>query len=290
LYRAQWNDDLHHALHVMVTGETSGYYEDYLPPQRHLARCLTEGFAFQGGFSPYRGRARGEPSAGLPPTSFVGFLQNHDQVGNRALGERIAALATPEAVRAATAVLLLAPSLPMIFMGQEWAAPEPFLFFSDLGPDQGPLVSEGRRREFARFPEFTHPDARARIPDPQAEATRARSVLDWRRVQEAPHADWVAFHRRLLEVRAREIVPLLIGDPVPNTAAAPIAETGLDIMWVFPEQRVLRLIANLGSRALTHAGALVPGGRQIYALGPASADTKELPPWSVRWYLSEAPR
>jgi maltooligosyltrehalose trehalohydrolase len=290
LYQAQWNDDMHHALHVMLTGETGGYYEDYRPPLSHLARCLTEGFAYQGQVSSYRGRPRGEPSVGLPPTAFVGFLQNHDQVGNRALGERIAALAPPEAVRAATSVLLLAPPLPLLFMGQEWAAQEPFLFFSDLGPDLGHLVSEGRRREFARFPEFAHPEARVRIPDPQAGATRARSVLDWTRVGQAPHAEWLAFHRQLLEVRAREIVPLQSGEPAPDTASTLIGETALEVMWVFPEQRELRLIANLGSRPVTHPGPTPQWGRQIYPIGGGSAAWKELPPWSVRWYLSEAAR
>jgi len=290
LYQAQWNDDLHHALHVMLTGETSGYYGDYQPPLRHLVRCLSEGFAFQGELSPYRGRPRGEPSVGLPPTSFVGFLQNHDQIGNRALGERITALASPEAVRAATAVLLLAPALPLLFMGQEWAAPEPFLFFSDLGPDLGPLVSEGRRREFARFPEFAHPEARARIPDPQAEATRTRSVLDWTRIQQPPHAEWLAFHRQLLEVRAREIVPLLMGEPTPATDSTLIGESALEVTWAFPDQHVLRLIANLGPRTVAHPGPMPQRGRQIYPLGPAAAARPELPPWSVRWYLSEATR
>lgn len=290
LYQAQWNDDMHHALHVMLTGETSGYYADYLPPLRHLARCLSEGFAFQGQVSPYRGRARGERSVGLSPTSFVGFLQNHDQIGNRALGERISALAAPEAVRAATAVLLLAPSLPLLFMGQEWAAPEPFLFFSDLGPDLGRLVSEGRRREFARFPEFAQPDARARIPDPQAEATRTRSVLDWARVQQLPHAESLAFHRQLLEVRAREIVPLQSGEPAPDTRSTLIGETALEVTWVFPDQRVLRLVANLGSRAVTHAGPMPHWGRQIYPLASASASWTELPPWTVRWYVAGASR
>jgi malto-oligosyltrehalose trehalohydrolase len=290
LYQAQWNDDMHHALHVMLTGETGGYYADYLPPLRHLARCLSEGFAFQGQVSPYRGRARGERSVGLPPTSFVGFLQNHDQIGNRALGERISALAAPEAVRAATAVLLLAPPLPLLFMGQEWAAPEPFLFFSDLGPDLGRLVSEGRRREFARFPEFAHPDARARIPDPQAEATRTRSALDWARVQQSPHAESLAFHRQLLEVRAREIVPLQSGEPAPDTRSTLIGETALEVTWVFPDQRVLRLVANLGSRAVTHAGPMPHWGRQIYPLASASTSWTELPPWTVRWYVSGASR
>ena len=140
LYQAQWNDDLHHALHVLLTGEHGGYYQDYHPPLSHLRRCLAEGFAYQGDYSPFQSRPRGESSGHLPPTAFVGFLQNHDQVGNRAFGERITTLASAEAVRAATAVLLLAPSLPLLFMGQEWAAREPFLFFSDLGPDLAPRI------------------------------------------------------------------------------------------------------------------------------------------------------
>jgi 1,4-alpha-glucan branching enzyme/maltooligosyltrehalose trehalohydrolase len=162
LHRAQWNDDLHHALHVLLTGEQSGYYVDYTRPLAALGRCLTEGFAYQGEWSAYRSAPRGTPSRGLPPTAFVGFLQNHDQVGNRAFGERLGQLTSPEALRAATAILLLAPSIPLLFMGQEWAAPEPFLFFSDFGPDLAAAVAEGRRREFARFREFADPTARAR--------------------------------------------------------------------------------------------------------------------------------
>jgi malto-oligosyltrehalose trehalohydrolase len=290
LFLAQWNDDIHHALHVMLTGERGGYYADYQPPLPHLVRSLTEGFAYQGQWSLYRGRARGEPSATLSPTSFVGFLQNHDQVGNRALGERTTELAPPEAVRAATAVLFLAPLLPLLFMGEEWAAPEPFLFFSDLGPDLAVLVSEGRRREFARFPEFASPETIARIPDPQAEGTRAQSVLDWKRLAEAPHAEWLAFHRQLLEVRAKEIAPLLSGGPVPETRAAVIGETALEAAWAFPERGVLRLLANLGARATRHEGPLPAWGRPIYAVGARSGRWTELAPWSVRWYLSEVSR
>ena len=169
-YRAQWNDDVHHVLHVLLTGERGGYYADYQAAAAGLARALAEGFVYQGEWSTYRRRPRGSGAPGFP-TAFVSFLQNHDQVGNRAMGERISALAAPAALRAATVVLLLAPALPLIFMGQEWAAPEPFLFFSDLGPDLGPAVSEGRRREFERFPEFADPAARARIPDPQSPDT-----------------------------------------------------------------------------------------------------------------------
>ena len=287
LFLAQWNDDLHHALHVVLTGERGGYYEDYQPPLPHLARSLTEGFAYQGQWSAFRGRARGEPSAGLPPTSFVGFLQNHDQVGNRAFGERLTALAPPEAVRAATAVLLLAPSIPLLFMGQEWAAPEPFLFFSDLGKDLGPLVSEGRRREFERFPEFAQAESREYIPDPQADTTRTRSILRWDPVGAPPHAEWLAFHRHLLEVRARDIAPLLRGEPVPETRLVPLANTGLEVTWTFPDRRVLRLVANLGAQTLTHEGPAPGWGRQIYPVGTWLGGWKELGAWTVRWYLSE---
>ncbi|MBL8541728.1 MAG: malto-oligosyltrehalose trehalohydrolase, partial [Betaproteobacteria bacterium] len=155
-YDAQWNDDIHHALHVLLTGESEGYYADYADdPLAHLGRCLAEGFAYQGERSPYReGQPRGEPSAGLPATAFVSFLQNHDQIGNRAFGERLAALAAPERLAAAVAVVLLAPSPPLLFMGEEWGSTQPFLFFCDFEPTLAPQVTAGRRREFERFPRF----------------------------------------------------------------------------------------------------------------------------------------
>ncbi len=175
-YVAQWNDDVHHAYHVVVTGEGGGYYKDYADrPGEHLARCLTEGFAYQGDPSPFReGEIRGEPSAGLPATAFVSFIQNHDQIGNRAFGERINMLAPAEAMRAATTILCLAPAPPMLFMGQEWASSRPFLFFCNLGPELVEPVREGRRKEFASFPEFSDPKARERIPDPNAETDLRR--------------------------------------------------------------------------------------------------------------------
>jgi maltooligosyltrehalose trehalohydrolase len=284
LYQAQWNDDLHHALHVLLTGEAGGYYEDYEPPLPHLARTLTEGFAFQGEHSRFRGAARGEPSTDLPPTAFVGFLQNHDQIGNRALGERIGALAPPAAVRAATAVLLLSPAPPLLFMGQEWAAPEPFLFFSDLGPDLAPHVAEGRRREFARFPEFASEATRARIPDPQAEATLRRSRLDWRARDEAPGKEWLALHRELLRLRAEAIVPLLVGEPLPGAGGKTLGETALEVSWVFAAG-TLRLVANLGPTAVPHSGPGADWGRRLYALDLPAAGWSELPPWSVAFYF-----
>jgi malto-oligosyltrehalose trehalohydrolase len=287
LYQAQWNDDLHHALHVLLTGEDAAYYLDYQPPLPHLGRSLAEGFAFQGEPSRYRERLRGEPSADLPPTAFLGFLQNHDQVGNRACGDRLTALAPPEAVRAATAVLLLAPALPLLFMGQEWAAPEPFLFFSDLGPDLGPRVAEGRRRELTCFPGFAGPARREPIPDPQADRTFTRSVLDWSRLGQAGHRDWLAFHRALLALRAREIVPLLAGESVPATSWKALGDTALEVTWSFPTG-TLRLAANLGTAAVAHDGPGPGWGRRLYGLAVPATAWSELPPWSVAFYLAEA--
>lgn len=289
LYQAQWNDDAHHALHVPLTGESGGYYVDYQPPLPHLGRCLTEGFAFQGERSIYRDRARGEPSGHLPPTAFVSFLQNHDQVGNRALGERITAITSAEAVRAATAILLLSPSLPLLFMGQEWGAPEPFLFFSDLGPDLAPSVAEGRRREFARFPDFASPAMRARIPDPQAAATRDRSGLDWRHASEPAHREWLEVHRTLLRLRAEAILPLLAGEPVPGTMWKALGDTALEVAWTFPAG-TLRCVANLGPAAVAHPGPRSDWGRRLYALGLPGSGWSELPPWSVAFYLAGARR
>ena len=141
---AQWDDDVHHALHVLVSGEADGYYADYAAePLKMLGRSLAEGFAYQGEYSTFRDRARGEPSAQLPPAAFVGFLQNHDMVGNRAFGDRIQAFADPRLISAAYACLLLSPQIPMLFMGEEFAASTPFLFFCDFGPELALSVSNG---------------------------------------------------------------------------------------------------------------------------------------------------
>ena len=289
-YRAQWNDDIHHALHVIVTGDDSGYYADYAhEPLHHLGRCLTEGFAYQGDPSPYRhGRPRGEPSAGLPLTRFVAFLQNHDQVGNRAFGERITALAPAQAARAATELLLLSPLPPLLFMGQEWAAPEPFLFFCDFAGELAPAVTEGRRREFARFREFTDPDARERIPDPGAAETFLASRLDWSRREAPMHREWLTLHRGLLRLRAQHIVPRLAKLMAGEARYALLDERALRVDWPFADGARLVLLANLGDRPL--AAAERPAGRILYAHGQAGSndDGVMLPPWSTGWWLVPA--
>lgn len=208
-YSAQWNDDVHHVLHVAVTNEGRGYYADYHGDTVKLARALAEGFAFQGELMPYRGRPRGERSVALPPTAFVTFLQNHDQIGNRAFGERLTVLASAGALRAAAAVYLLLPQIPMLFMGEEWGSAAPFAFFCDFEPVLAEAVRRGRRAEFSRFPEFQDIEMRERIPDPTAEQTFHDSKLDWTELAREPHSGWYGWYRAVLEVRHREIVPRL---------------------------------------------------------------------------------
>ena len=177
------------------------------------AKALSSGFVYQGDVSHYRhDEVRGEPSGHLPPTAFVAFMQNHDQIGNRAFGERIADLAEFEAVKAMQAVLLLAPNVPLLFMGEEWGATQPFCFFTDFHDELADAVREGRRREFSKFPEFASEAARAHIPDPNALSTFAASRLDWSVPEQPEHAAWLDYVRGLLRLRHETIVPRLAGD------------------------------------------------------------------------------
>ena len=200
-YRAQWNDDYHHAWHVLLTGEGQSYYRDY-GHTRHIVRSLSQGFAYQGEPSRHRGgRPRGEPSRHLPPVAFVNYLQNHDQIGNRPLGERLTVLAKPDALAAALSVLLLQPSPPLLFMGEGWGATEPFPFFSDFKGELAEAVRTGRKREFAEA--YAHHCNE--IPDPISPGTRASAVLDWEATARPEHARRLKLTRSLLEVRKRAI-------------------------------------------------------------------------------------
>ena len=194
---AQWSDDFHHALHATLTGETSGYYADY-GKVADVACCLRNVFVNPGGYSRFRRRRHGRPVGDLPATSFLGYLQNHDQVGNRARGERSAALVSTGRLQIAAALVLLGPFVPMLFAGEEWAASTPFQYFTDhQDAELGRLVSEGRRREFASF--GWDP---ADIPDPQDPATFERSKLRWSELDEEPHATMLRWHRDLIGLRA----------------------------------------------------------------------------------------
>jgi maltooligosyltrehalose trehalohydrolase len=286
-YTAQWNDDVHHALHVLITGERDGYYADYWQrPINQLGRCLAEGFAYQGEVSLYRnGKTRGESTESLPPTAFVSFLQNHDQVGNRAFGERIIQIADCRAVRAAVAILLLAPSPPLLFMGEEFGAETPFLFFCDFEKDLAAAVTAGRRNEFARFARFNDPAERERIPDPSVASTFKASQLDWSVIALPDHRDWLRFYSELLGLRRDHIVSHLSMGCAVNADCKVHGDRGLTAHWKFSDQSQLTLMANLGTEPLS--GLTPPASRVIYASHQGNADVLKqgtLPPWSVVWF------
>jgi malto-oligosyltrehalose trehalohydrolase len=287
-YTAQWNDDIHHALHTLITDERNGYYSDYSEcPLDQLGRCLVDGFAYQGEVSAYRnGKPRGESTEGLPLTAFVSFLQNHDQVGNRAFGERILSIADYRAVRAATAILLLAPSPPLLFMGEEFGAETPFLFFCDFKKDLAAAVTEGRRNEFSDFARFADPAKRERIPDPNAAATFEASRLDWSAIAEPRHEEWLRCYRDLLKLRRHYVVPRVSMTCAVNANYEVKARRGLRACWKFPDDSELILMANLGFDPLS--GLTPPASQVIYASQEVSDSTLRegtLPPWSVVWFL-----
>ncbi len=286
---AQWNDDVHHCLHTILTGESDGYYEDYVDnPHAMLCRCLAEGFGYQGEQSRHEGHARGEPSRHLPPTAFVIFQQNHDQIGNRALGERLCHLVKNEdALRAAAAVVLLAPSVPMLFMGEEWAAPQPFPYFCDFQADLARAVREGRKREFAKFARFSDPEHAHRIPDPTDARTMATARLDWSCTSQPEHAKWLDHYRRLLAIRKRDIAPR-IPEIHSGTCVKLEANGAFAVDWRLQRQSVLHLLANLTDRPVPIVGRAA--GRMIFSTHPnirSALQRNELAPWSVTWLLEQ---
>ncbi len=196
---AQWSDDFHHALHVALTGERVGYYEDFAS-LADLAKALRNGYVYDGRYSRHRRRHHGRPHGGLSGHNFLGYLQNHDQVGNRACGERIGHLVEPARAKLGAALVLTSPFVPMLFMGEEWGASTPFQYFTDhQEPELARAVSEGRRQEFASF--GSKP---SEVPDPQAPQTFARSKLNWAELKDPKHADWLQWYRALIQLRAQE--------------------------------------------------------------------------------------
>jgi maltooligosyltrehalose trehalohydrolase len=278
-YTAQWNDDLHHALHCAASGESSGYYGSYAGDTDRLGKALAEGFAYQGDFMAYRGSMRGEPSSHLSPTAFVSFMQNHDQVGNRAFGDRITAVAPEPAVRAIASIYLLLPQIPMLFMGEEFGADQPFPFFCDFEPELANRVRDGRRAEFARFPEFQDPARRELIPDPTSEQTFLSAKLDWEHAAQGVHADWFRLYQALLTIRHREIVPLLKNA---SSGRYKVLKKGaVSVLWQMGDRTQLHLIANLAPEPLTHFTALA--GRRIW---PAQIQKDfSIAAWGVFWSI-----
>jgi maltooligosyltrehalose trehalohydrolase len=273
-YRAQWNDDYHHAWHVLLTGENKGYYQDYAGPRRHIARVLSAGFAYQGEVSPHRrGRWRGEPSASLPPTAFVDFLQNHDQIGNRPLGDRLTTQVEEAPLAGALAVMLLAPMPPLLFMGEEWGATQPFPFFCDFPEPLATAVRRGRREEF----KASHAGLAADIPDPLAEETFRSAQLDWNSRQTPAGRNRLTLVRNLLAIRQREIVPRL-SEAV--FAAAQCEEQVLTASWSLGQGGLLILLANLSDKGAERP-ARFRSGRPIWGGVPMNV----LPAWDVFWSI-----
>jgi maltooligosyltrehalose trehalohydrolase len=199
-----WADDFHHVLRRMVAGDRHGYYADFEGTSGELARTLRQGWLYTGQQSAHMGTIRGTDASRVPMSRVIACVQNHDQIGNRALGERLHHQIDAATWRAISTLLLTAPMTPLLFMGQEWAATTPFQFFTDLEPDLGRLVTAGRRNEFRGFPEYSTPDAAERIPDPQALATFDASRLRWNERGDPAHAAVLALYRRLLHLRCAE--------------------------------------------------------------------------------------
>jgi maltooligosyltrehalose trehalohydrolase len=270
---AQWSDDFHHALHAALTGERTGYYVDY-GRLEDVARALRRAFVFDGRYSRFRERRHGRPIGDLGGDRFVVCLQNHDQVGNRAAGERSSALMSTGLLRVGAALVLTAPFVPMLFQGEEWGASTPFLYFTDhVDPELATAVSQGRKREFAAFGW----DESA-VPDPQDESSFVRSRLDWDEIAREPHAGLLAWHRELIALR-RRLPALRDGD-----LSAVCVRVDEEHRWLVMERHGVTVAANLGARA-----ARIPGGSRGWGevlLASAEAPCREgdaliLPPESV---------
>jgi 1,4-alpha-glucan branching enzyme/maltooligosyltrehalose trehalohydrolase len=285
-YDGQWNGDFHHTLHVQLTRERDGYYAEYDAPVDQLARVLTHGFAREGG--PHR--AEGEPQAvenahprraaqsSVPLSATVNFLQNHDQIGNRAFGERMATLvADAAALRLASAICLLGVSPPMLFMGEEFASTSPFLYFADWSGELRDAVRRGRLEEFKHFPRYALAAERGEIADPCSESTFRRCKLERASVHSAQHREWRRFCSDLLTVRRRLVMPHLAKLASGGHRAWRLGENGLAVRWLFTDERVFEMLVNLGRTPLRLLRDEMPPALShsslVFSLGAASADS-----------------
>jgi malto-oligosyltrehalose trehalohydrolase len=245
---SQWNDDSHHTLHVLLTGEHEAYYADYADaPLARLGRVLSEGFSYQGERTCTTQCEKGEPSSQLPPAAFIDFLQNHDQIGNRAFGERLTQLVPEHKLRAAMAVLLLAPQTPMLFMGEEYGAKTPFLYFCDYEGALAQAIRDGRRAEFKSFSAFAHQSTDS-IPDPIAEQTFAASRLDWSQRELPEHSRWLQYVTELLRLRRESVVPLVHQMRV-GASTFQVADRALSVHWPLLDGSEWVMNLNVGASA-----------------------------------------
>jgi malto-oligosyltrehalose trehalohydrolase len=272
-YTAQWNDDFHHALHVLLTGEMRGHYADYGAPGESLLRALREGFVYQGEHSTHRNARRGSASRELPPEALVNFLQNHDQIGNRPDAARLWTLLEPARLLAAETLLALLPTPILMFMGDELHAPSGFPFFCDFAGDLGRAVTTGRRAEFASL---WHDDAASSVPGPTTAAAHAAAVVDWTALEREPHKSALERARRRLAVRRRELLPRLPARPSGGTLLGPAT---LRADWRLADGAVLTLAANLAATSY----AAPPEVRGAPLLCTTAAPGDDWPPWYVQW-------
>jgi maltooligosyltrehalose trehalohydrolase len=275
LFTAAWNDDWHHAMHALLTGENAGYYQDYADaPTKRIAETMVLGFGYQGEPSPYHGgRKRGESSAHLPPIAFVDFLQNHDQVGNRVRGDRLTHLAPAPAVEVALTLLMLSPHIPLLFMGEEYGEKNPFYFFTDFTGDLAEAVRKGRNNEFRNNHAFAEAGAEDLIPDPNALSTFTASKLAPKTTERAQ------FVKRLIAARFEHIVPRLarIGGDAGTVEA--LEGNAFAVSWKLADGAKLMLIANFADTQATLP--LKEVGVPFFTYPDASLAQDNLPPWSV---------
>ncbi|RYG58084.1 MAG: DUF3459 domain-containing protein [Alphaproteobacteria bacterium] len=286
-YTAQWNDDVHHLLHAAATGENTGYYADFDNLEQRsdkLGRALAEGFAYQGEMKPHEGMKRGEPSGGLPATSFVVYMQDHDQVGNRVKGDRITRLAHDDAVKALTSIYLLSPQIPMLFMGEEWASEQPFPFFSDVPPELRDVVRKGRQKELKNTPEHedpNKPDVEEAV-DPTSAKTFRSAKLDWDKLRSPLHKEWLGHYRALIDLRKMEVVPRLAGQEGFASHYEILSAKAVLVSWRMGDGSLLRLYANLDNDTFSELPEVM--GRRVYLQG--FMEEGRLGPWTVLWTIS----
>lgn len=278
LYDAQWSDDIHHALHAVITEETCWYYADFDSRIDLVGRSLAEGFAWQGEFLRHEDRHKGEPSAFLPATAFVTFMQNHDQMGNRPHGERISTMIPPEALRMWSAINLLSPHIPLVFMGEEWAAGTPFLFFSDVGEDLAEAIRASRRNELRRYPGVEENS----LPDPMSAAAFQRSKLNWTETQYPEHAAVLDHYRKLIALRKSAIIPRLAGMEGQSGQYRVLSGKTVEVTWRLGDGSELTLITNLGPDPVECTKTKASGHLWLEGI----LDNETLGPWTALFHLS----
>lgn len=267
LYDAQWSDDVHHSIHATLIPNANGYYRDFVGRIDLVARALSEGVSWQGEYMHHEKKHKGEPSAFLPSTAFVAFMQNHDQIGNRPRGDRVSELISRDALRMWSTINLLSPQIPLLFMGEEWIASTPFLFFSDIGDDLADAIRKSRLEELRDFPETKGDD----LPDPMSEKSFIASKLDWAESETGEHAVMLEHYRTLIALRKKEIMPRLFGmKSFPGTYEV-LSDKAIRVDWLMGDGSCLKMVANFSADPLD--GVEVGNAQRLWVEGSVEGTT-----------------